>query len=164
MSQVDLVVKLFSSGEPTVVLYKEPWLTTATKLERCDVAYSLIVNPETEQILIVGHRNGSWSLPGGLREPGETLAETAVRETMEEAGVVVTVERLISVNERLSSTHDVFFVFGARIIDGSPTVTDDEEIVRFKWVDAQEANDLLAHWSLDFTLHNEYRAFYHAAE
>ncbi len=63
-----------------------------------------------------------------------------------------------------SSTHDVFFVFGARIIDGTPTVTDDEEIVQFKWVDAQEANDLLAHWSLDFTLHNEYRAFYHAAE
>ena len=112
----------------------------------------------------MGNRDGYWSLPGGAREPGETLAETAIRETMEEAGVVVAVERLISVNELLPSPYSVFFVFSARIIDGTPTVTDDEEIVRFKWVDAQEANRLLLYWSLDFALHKECRAFYHAAE
>jgi 8-oxo-dGTP diphosphatase len=135
-----------------------------TEPERVDVAYSLIVDPETEQILIVGYRGGGWSLPGGAREPGETLAETTIRETMEEAGVVVAVERLIAVGERFPNPHAVFFVFYARIIDGTPTVTDDEEVVRFKWVDAQEANDLLSQYQMDFALHNEYRAFYHAAE
>lgn len=30
---------------------------------------------------------GLWSLPGGRVEPGETLAEAAVREVMEEVGV-----------------------------------------------------------------------------
>ncbi|MBS7543190.1 NUDIX hydrolase [Ancylobacter oerskovii] len=30
---------------------------------------------------------GLWSLPGGRLEPGETLAEGAVREVMEEVGV-----------------------------------------------------------------------------
>ena len=135
-----------------------------TEPERVDVAYSLIVDPETEQILIVGYRDGGWSLPGGTREPGETLAETAIRETMEEAGVVVAVERLISVNERFPNPHDVFFIFFARIMDGPPTVTDDEKMDRFKWVDAQEANRLMAHWAFDFTRHKEYHAFYHAAE
>ena len=43
--------------------------------------------------MIVGYRNGGWSLPGGAREPGETLVETVVRETKEEAGGVVAVER-----------------------------------------------------------------------
>jgi 8-oxo-dGTP diphosphatase len=138
-------------------------MTTETEHDRVDVAYSLIVDPETDQILIVGHREGYWTLPGGTREPGETLAETAIRETMEEAGVTVAVERLISVNELLPSPHAVFFVFSARIIDGTPTVTDDEKVVRFKWVDAQEANRLMASWSLDFTLHKEYRASYHAS-
>jgi 8-oxo-dGTP diphosphatase len=145
-------------------------MATVTEPERVDVAYSLIVDPETEQILIVGYREGGWSLPGGAREPGETLAETAIRETMEEAGVVLAVERLIAVGERLPTPHSgpkdhaVFFLFCARIIDGTPTVTDDDEIVRFKWVDAQEANDLLSYWQMDFAVHHEYRAFYYAAE
>ena len=139
-------------------------MATVTEPERVDVAYSLIVDPETEQILIVGYRDGGWSLPGGVREPGETLAETAIRETMEEAGVGVAVERLIAVGERFPNPHDVFFVFYARIIDGTPTVTDDEKMDRFKWVDAQEANRLMPYWQMDFALHEEYNAFYYAAE
>jgi 8-oxo-dGTP diphosphatase len=139
-------------------------MATLTDPERVDVAYALIVDPETDKILIVGYRDAGWSLPGGAREPGETLAETAIRETMEEAGVVVAVERLISVVEKLPNPHDVFFVFYATIIAGTPTATDDEKMDRFKWVDAQEANDLLSHWKFDFTRHNEYRAFYHTEE
>lgn len=34
---------------------------------------------------------GLWSLPGGRVEPGETLAEAAVREVMEEVGVTAEV-------------------------------------------------------------------------
>jgi len=139
-------------------------MATETQSERVDVAYCLIVDPETGKILIVGYRNGGWSLPGGAREPGETLAETAIRETKEEAGVVVAVERLLAVNERFPDPHAVFFVFSARIVDGTPTETDDEEMDRFKWVDAQEANELLPYWPIDFTRHNEYGAFYCAAE
>jgi 8-oxo-dGTP diphosphatase len=135
-------------------------MAAATKSERDDVAYALIVDPETGQILIVGYRGGGWSLPGGLREPGETLAETAIREAMEEAGVVVAVERLIAVKEIFPNPHTVVFVFRARIIGGTPTVTDDDEMDRFKWVDPQEANDLLSHWGMDFALHDEYRALY----
>jgi 8-oxo-dGTP diphosphatase len=114
--------------------------------------------------LIVGYRGGGWSLPGGVREPGETLADTAMRETMEEVGVVVAVERLIAVNERLPNPHAVFFVFRARIIDGTPTATDDREIDRFKWVDPQEANDLLSHWGMDFTMLDDYRALYYTGQ
>jgi hypothetical protein len=89
---------------------------------------------------------------------------------MEEAGVAVAVERLIAVGERLPTPHSrakdhaVFFLFNARIKDGTPTVTDDDEIVRFKWVDVQEANVLLSHWKMDFAVHREYRALYYAAE
>ncbi|MGD9002584.1 MAG: NUDIX hydrolase [Anaerolineae bacterium] len=136
-------------------------MAAVTESERDDVAYALIVDPETGRILLVGYPGGGWSLPGGVREPGETLAETAIRETMEEVGVVVAVERLIAVNERFPNPHAVFFIFRARIIDGTPTATDDEETDRFKWVDPQEANDLLSHWGMDFALHDEYHALYH---
>lgn len=32
--------------------------------------------------------NGAWGLPGGSMEPGETLEQTARRETLEEMGIV----------------------------------------------------------------------------
>lgn len=33
--------------------------------------------------------NGNWTIPGGAQDPGESLTQTAVRETIEEAGVKV---------------------------------------------------------------------------
>jgi ADP-ribose pyrophosphatase YjhB (NUDIX family) len=42
-----------------------------------------------------------WSIPGGLLEVGETLAQGVVRELAEETGLVVRVVELIEVFERI---------------------------------------------------------------
>ncbi|MEO0481861.1 MAG: NUDIX hydrolase [Planctomycetota bacterium] len=41
---------------------------------------------------------GHWGFPGGFQDHGESLAETAVRETREEAGIDVRVERVLHVD------------------------------------------------------------------
>lgn len=41
--------------------------------------------------------NGRWCLPGGAMEPGESAAETCVRETLEETGLEVRVTRLVGI-------------------------------------------------------------------
>jgi 8-oxo-dGTP pyrophosphatase MutT (NUDIX family) len=33
--------------------------------------------------------NGNWSMPSGAHDPGESLTNTAVRETLEETGITV---------------------------------------------------------------------------
>lgn len=44
---------------------------------------------------------GEWSIPGGLLEVGETLAQGVTRELAEETGLVVRVVELIEVFERI---------------------------------------------------------------
>ncbi|WP_102127384.1 NUDIX hydrolase [Deinococcus planocerae] len=39
------------------------------------------------RVLLVRYRSGAWAFPKGHVEPGETLAQTAVREVREETGV-----------------------------------------------------------------------------
>src|SRR5438445_431491 len=48
-------------------------------------AASAVVADEDGRILLARRRdNGLWTIPGGGMEPGETIAQTAVREVKEE--------------------------------------------------------------------------------
>ncbi len=42
------------------------------------------------QVLMLGHRNGTWVFPKGHIDPGETHIIAAIREVEEESGVVAT--------------------------------------------------------------------------
>lgn len=59
-------------------------------------AVVLILNSENE-VLLQKRRDGGWGLPGGLMEMGESLEETAKREVMEEAGLLVDELHLLGV-------------------------------------------------------------------
>lgn len=51
-------------------------------------------------------RAGSWSLPGGMQELGETVRETAAREVREETGVEISVTHLIDVVDTITRDDD----------------------------------------------------------
>jgi 8-oxo-dGTP pyrophosphatase MutT (NUDIX family) len=46
-----------------------------------------------------------WELPGGGMEPGETIAQTAVREIAEETGFALTVDQVATTRWRRSTTY-----------------------------------------------------------
>jgi ADP-ribose pyrophosphatase YjhB (NUDIX family) len=81
----------------------------APKANRLVPAASAIVLDEAGRILL--HKrtdNEYWSIPGGAMEPGETIAETIVREVREETGIEASVEKLLGVysNPRHVSVYD----------------------------------------------------------
>lgn len=52
---------------------------------------------EQDEVLLQQRLDGSWGLPGGLMELGESFEETAVREAKEETGLSVEVMSFITV-------------------------------------------------------------------
>ena len=52
------------------------------------------------RLLLVHESNGTWSLPGGWCDVDQSVAENAVKETLEEAGLRVSADRLIAVQDR----------------------------------------------------------------
>ena len=54
-------------------------------LEKVKAGGGLVINKEGKLLFIF--RKGIWDLPKGKMDFGETLEETAVRETSEETGI-----------------------------------------------------------------------------
>jgi len=57
--------------------------------------------------------DGKWSLPGGWADVGFTPAEIAVKETGEEAGIIVEAKRLIAVLDKKCYNHppDIYYAY-----------------------------------------------------
>ncbi|HYO42765.1 MAG TPA: NUDIX hydrolase [Candidatus Limnocylindrales bacterium] len=72
---------------------------------------------------------GSWAQPGGFLEVDETVTEAAVRETLEETGLLVEPGALIGIYSRLEAAV-VTLVFEARIIGGEVRETPEALEVR----------------------------------
>jgi 8-oxo-dGTP diphosphatase len=97
---------------------------------------------DDERVLLVkrGHEPlaGSWSIPGGLLDVGETLRQAVVREAFEETGLTVEVGELLGVYDRImpdaeqrTRYHYVLVDFVCRRISGELRAASDAAEARW---------------------------------
>jgi ADP-ribose pyrophosphatase YjhB (NUDIX family) len=108
---------------------------------------ALVVGPSNRVLLIRTHKwRGTWGVPGGKIEYGETMREALVRELREETGLIVRDIRLGPVQEAVESeefhrpAHFLLLNFLAR--SDSEGVRLNEEAQEFAWLSPDEAADL----------------------
>lgn len=118
-------------------------------------ASALILDQAGERVLLTRRTdNGRWCLPGGRMDPGESLAETCVREVREETGLEVEVVRLIG----LYSSPDVLVVYAdgnrrqivaahflVRVVGGTLGLSNETSEAGYFSQDELEALDLMEH-------------------
>ena len=121
-----------------------------TDKPRVGVGFGVMILNENGQVLLgqrhedpekadsALHGEGTWTMPGGKFEFGETFEEAAARETEEETSIVVDQDKLqiISLtNDRVSDAHFVTIGFLCTDFTGEAQVMEPDEITKWQWFD-----------------------------
>ena len=126
-------------------------------------ASAFVLDSEGRLLMIRRTDSGLYALPGGRHELGETMTETAVRETLEETGVTIEVTDLIGIYS--DPAHVVAFsdgevrqefsiCFRARPVSGQPRPSDESSEVR--WISRDQLDALDIHPSIRLRIDHGY--------
>ncbi len=109
-----------------------------------------IKNSNLEVALVHREQYKDWGFPKGKQDPGETLAETAVRETLEEAGFKVKLGRKLGIiSYKLPNGEDKEVHYWASMVSPKAIKKSkfepNQEIASIDWIAAKKALGLLSY-------------------
>ena len=89
---------------------------------------------------------GFWSLPGGVLEVGETLADGVQRETMEETGLAIELVSVVEIFERIMRDADGKCEYHYVLVDylcrpAGGTLAPADDVSRAAWVERGRLGD-----------------------
>ena len=113
-----------------------------------EAAGGMIFNQENKLLLIF--RKGMWDMPKGKLDEGESIEECALREVTEETGLST-----LTIEHKIQITYHTYYIGNQLILkpshwfkmkfsgDEKFTPQLEEDITEIKWVNEEEANQLL---------------------
>ena len=107
--------------------------------ERPSVGVAVILTRENRVLLMKRkgpHGPGTWTVPGGHMEFGETPQQCAVRETKEEIGVEITDIRFRAITNDVFESeerHSVSIWMEGKIVSGEPRIVSEKEAAELGW-------------------------------
>lgn len=118
---------------------------------------NVVVVDESGSLLLIRRTdNDNWALPGGAMDPGESMTDCAVRETLEETGIHVEVTGLVGIytdprhvilyTSNGEARQEFSIVYTARPIGGTPTPSSESREVH--WVAPADVEGLQMHQSM----------------
>lgn len=111
-----------------------------------------VVSDDDGRILLTRRVDtGEWALPSGIPEPSEQMAPACAREVLEETGVRIAVERLLTVFTLPPMTYPngdecqfVEHAFACRALGGDEAHVADDESLEVAWFQRSELPPLAA--------------------
>jgi 8-oxo-dGTP diphosphatase len=94
-------------------------------------------DPEKASSLLKGE--GTWTMPGGKLEFGESFEEGAKREVLEETGIKINSPNVICLNNDIVDTaHFITVGLFTDNFEGEPKVMEPDEITEWQWFDIED--------------------------
>ncbi|MFD7325784.1 NUDIX hydrolase [Streptomyces sp. NPDC059875] len=123
---------------PTAEQPPTPHRNVQPPTAQASLGAGVVVTDEAGRVLLGLHPTGTWELPGGKVDPGESIEEAAVRELAEETTLVAAaadVEVIGILLDALTSRDltRMTAVAVVRTFRGTPTVAEPDKIRRWEW-------------------------------
>jgi 8-oxo-dGTP pyrophosphatase MutT (NUDIX family) len=123
----------------------------------------VVVNDAGEILMIRRTDNENWAVPGGAIDLGESVGQAAVRETLEESGILCEIMGIVGIysdpkhvllyTSNGEVRQEFSIVLTGRPLSGQPTPSSETSEVR--WVPVSEARDLTMDRSMKIRI-NDY--------
>ena len=85
------------------------------------------------------HGEGTWTLPGGKMDYGESFFQVAKREVEEETSIILNSMDVITVqNDKNEHAHFITVGMMSEDFKGEPKVMEPDEITEWKWFDLED--------------------------
>jgi len=132
----------FDCTETSLILFKKLAVNPITPIStNHTVGVGAFVRDINEILVIKDKISKTYKLPGGYIENNENISQALVREVLEETGIEVKLESIVSIGHfspAQFNESEIYIVCKAKPLSKDITIGDNHEIVEAKWVNIDE--------------------------
>jgi 8-oxo-dGTP diphosphatase len=132
----------YDCTETSITLFKKLAVNPITPTSTNHTAgVGAFIRDKNDILVIMDKRYMTYKLPGGYIESNENISQALVREVLEETGIEVKLESIVSIGHfspAQFNESEIYIVCKAKPLSKDITIGDNHEIIEAKWVNIDE--------------------------